>query len=412
LDAAPAAASNWYVAPKTAAQDQAPAAPVAKPAAPAALPAMNVPLPLQPSGLADLAGAAPEAQAVDEVKCPNCGERQPMRVLCRHCATYLEVALGAQAEKEARAKAERVDAARARRGLGRSSGFGASGLSGPASGHGSGTASGFRASGHGTSQHVGRGADAPAAPLWGLGLQGRLGRLNYAIGTLSLWVVLLLAAMITLRMPKAVGAAINLLVTIPVILMSLRHSALRFHDRGHSGWWNLVWLAPAAAVVVGSIVPLMGVLMFLGAAVMTLAAIVYLLFIPGNDDDNAYGESPNEGQLPVFVVALAGVVGLASVAPNATMDELRKMAGAQSRDDAAASKKLGSREAVRAYSVAYRMAQQHKAFAASPDGTWGWKSDANTADEAMDGAMTNCERHRPAAHRPCELVSVDDKAVP
>ena len=35
-----------------------------------------------------------------EINCPNCGERQTMRVLCRGCASFLEVALKAKTERD------------------------------------------------------------------------------------------------------------------------------------------------------------------------------------------------------------------------------------------------------------------------------------------------------------------------
>lgn len=39
-----------------------------------------------------------------DVCCPNCGEQQSMRVMCRGCASFLELALRAQAERHAERK--------------------------------------------------------------------------------------------------------------------------------------------------------------------------------------------------------------------------------------------------------------------------------------------------------------------
>lgn len=54
------------------------------------------------------ASAQPKRAAVSahEVRCPNCNTRQTMRVLCRGCASFLEVALKAKAERDADARAK------------------------------------------------------------------------------------------------------------------------------------------------------------------------------------------------------------------------------------------------------------------------------------------------------------------
>jgi hypothetical protein len=48
---------------------------------------------------------AMEAPSRLVVFCPNCGERQTMRVLCRGCASFLEVAMKAKAERHEQARA-------------------------------------------------------------------------------------------------------------------------------------------------------------------------------------------------------------------------------------------------------------------------------------------------------------------
>ncbi len=69
--------------------------PPRKPAS--AQPARRRPLPAAKTQSRSPAGAS-------EVKCPNCNERQTMRVLCRGCASFLDVALKARAERDAQAK--------------------------------------------------------------------------------------------------------------------------------------------------------------------------------------------------------------------------------------------------------------------------------------------------------------------
>jgi hypothetical protein len=59
--------------------------------------------PLPPPARPQAKGAA---GGVQEVRCPNCNTRQTMRVLCRGCASYLEVALKAKAERDAQLRAK------------------------------------------------------------------------------------------------------------------------------------------------------------------------------------------------------------------------------------------------------------------------------------------------------------------
>ncbi len=76
--------------------------------APAPKPRANRPPPLRP--IRTTKPTAPVARGADptanRIRCPNCGERQTMRVMCRGCASFLEVALKAKAEREAEAKAK------------------------------------------------------------------------------------------------------------------------------------------------------------------------------------------------------------------------------------------------------------------------------------------------------------------
>jgi hypothetical protein len=80
-------------APLTPAQPHAPKAPVAAVAAGAA--------------------AAPDSslglQTIEEVTCPNCGERQAKRLLCRNCSTNMEMVLANLREASERARAERLE---------------------------------------------------------------------------------------------------------------------------------------------------------------------------------------------------------------------------------------------------------------------------------------------------------------
>jgi uncharacterized membrane protein YhaH (DUF805 family) len=322
-----------------------------------------------------------------EVACPKCGERQPMSLLCRNCTTNLEMALAARAEDESKSRAERVDAIRARHGL---------------------PPSGFGASGHAHSRLRGAANDPP--PLWGVGWDGRIGRVNYATGIWAMSAAMTLVDIITYRLPAALGATLGALAGIAVVAMSLRQTALRFHDRGHSGWWNLIWALPFLLVILAVASPRAGMRLLIPAGLVLLGATLYLLFFAGDDDDNAYGSPPREGSGGALLGAIIATLALGHFSPedSALGGRLRNIGG---RDDAAVVERLRSNEAKRAYMAEYLLAGDQKAFAASPDGSWGWVAEARTDDAAMTDALGTCEKHRPATQRPCELVSVNGRPV-
>jgi hypothetical protein len=243
---------------------------------------------LTPSAFAPPSTAAPSSilptgDQHDLVTCPKCGERQTMRVLCRNCASNLQIALNAWGEEQALDRAERIEAARARRGLPPSSQMSSS----------------FGASSRLNSRlpstpSTNTAGDAPV--LWGLGWKGRLGRLNYATGV---WVM---SAVIV------------------------------------------------AALALGALAP---------------------------EDSRVGGRLRNIGTPDPDVIG-----------------------------------RLRSAEARRAFEAEYVGAKDHRAFAASPDGSWGWVSEAATSDAAMTEALGTCEKHRPATQRPCDLISVNGRTVP
>jgi hypothetical protein len=68
---------------------------------------------------------------------------------------------------------------------------------------------------------------------------------------------------------------------------------------------------------------------------------------------------------------------------------------------------LPSAEARAGFVSQYAAEPGHKAFAVSAGGAWGWKSGAASADEAMDGAVANCEANRKPDAPECEPVNVD-----
>jgi uncharacterized membrane protein YhaH (DUF805 family) len=305
-----------------------------------------------------------------------------MRLLCRSCATNLEMALSARAEDAAKLRAERVDAARARRGL---------------------QPAGAARSRAGTDA-----IDPP--PLWGFGWNGRLGRLNYATGVFTLLTVLTIVHIIAHGLPLMLGGVVSMLALVAVCVMGFRLAALRFHDRGHSGWWNMIVLLPVLPALVASSSPARAPAMLTLAFLLYIGPVVYLLFFRGDDDDNAYGSPPREGNGLALLGSILAMFAVGAFAPqDATLMGRLPSFGS---DEVEVAERLRSVEARRAYIGEYLSARDHKAFAASPDGSWGWVSEARTSDAAISDALGTCEKHRPATQRPCEVVSVDGRPVP
>jgi dienelactone hydrolase len=56
----------------------------------------------------------------------------------------------------------------------------------------------------------------------------------------------------------------------------------------------------------------------------------------------------------------------------------------------------------------YLSSGQHKAFAMSPNGTFGWRTARRTVEEARKGALENCAKHSPD----CRIVVVDETPEP
>ncbi len=54
----------------------------------------------------------------------------------------------------------------------------------------------------------------------------------------------------------------------------------------------------------------------------------------------------------------------------------------------------------------YRAAAPHKAFAAAPGGSWGWRSGRRSASDAREAALEACGKHA----KDCRVVAVDDAA--
>lgn len=208
------------------------------------------PAPSAPAPSVAEAGPAP-LELVEESTCPQCGERQPRRTLCRACGIDMPRFIAAQAEREAEAKQPAAPE--------------------PAPLQ-------YRLS-------AGRFNDYPA--LLGIGRSGRMGRSRYVAAAMLTWGLFCFALALTIKVPGSFGHWLFWAVVIFTLLQKWRLLILRLHDMGHSGWWARLVLVP-----------------FVG----TIFALA-LLLLPGDAEENEFGEASNTlGPMPIggsFALAVA-----------------------------------------------------------------------------------------------------------
>jgi uncharacterized membrane protein YhaH (DUF805 family) len=319
---------------------------------------------------------APTALAIaeDEIVCPSCGERQRKQVFCRSCTTDMPRGIAARKEDEDRLRAERLDASRARRGL-------------PAGG-----AAAYAA------QH---GEDAP--PLIGFGLVGRISRLTYITAVLLTWIALLWLGMMALTRPGVLTITLFVLGLLFTTIWSIRVTVLRLHDFNASGWWASMFIVP-----------------YIGEAVS-----VALLFIPGSRDENEHGGLPRPGSkllagvlILVFVLSIAASWRPAMRALTQIMkddDEVETFEGVSASGPAPSDRELSayieSVTAIAGFRDEYWNLANHKAFAASDDGAWGYGAGQTTPRQAIVMAMSRCEENRKPYTRGCHLLNVNGSWV-
>lgn len=206
------------------------------------------------------ATAAPAAASSgpEEVTCPNCGERQSKRVICRSCLCDMPRTLASQkAEAEARRQA-RLEEQRAR-----------------------------NEQRLAQEQQQEDDFEDELPPLLSLSLEGRMGRMRYlgsnALGLacgLGLWIGLMAVAISLSKAALLWGGG---LITLLLVLWSIRLTVLRLHDLNRSGWWALLQLVPGLNAVFSLV----------------------LVFWPGSPDENDYGPALDDAQ---WLLALFGVV--------------------------------------------------------------------------------------------------------
>lgn len=350
------AASGWPAIAPPPEEDRRAAPPIAAPPPP-----VPMPVPAMPTELA-LVATAP----ADEVVCPTCGERQTRRVLCRSCATNLEMALAAKAEDEALRRAERQAALEARRNPRR---------------------------------HVEANGGERSASAIGLSFSGRVGRLSSA--TANLWLIgamLLLTAGFLQRpsLPRLLLVGVG---ALGVFFFSMRLTVLRCHDCDRHGWWALFVLVPYAG---------------------SLASLLIGL-LPGNPGTNEYGPPPPRGRWRWFGLSLVVLVLCSALLVRGGLRFAERYAAEQADDGADDIVELGGdgrigggsgggaalQEALRDYAGA----PGHKAFAASSRQTFAWAGNASSLDEAVREAMAQCDARRKPYTPDCRVVNVNGQAV-
>lgn len=306
-----------------------------------------------PTGLAPLAAPAAAltlAPAEETITCPHCGKVQPKTVFCSECSTNMP--MGIAARKEAESAARAAPAATMLR------------------------------------METGRGLAEQAPRVLGLRMKGRLSKRGYAMGLAGTFLVGWLLVLFVARSPGLGRLFVAGLAGLVVGWFYLRLCVLRFHDINRSGWW-------AAALAV----PILG---FIAALVLAL--------VPSTDGDNDYGEMPDEGSRLVTSLVTGGCALLIAwlVKPaleQADHEERRAIA------EAAAAPPPLDAAAERALHVEYAAEPGHKAFAATA-GAFGWKSNAETGEDAEEAALAQCEGRRPVGAPACELVDLNGQPVP
>ena len=145
---------------------------------------------------------------------------------------------------------------------------------------------------------------------------GRIKRSQYWLGTIAVnvvnWMVVFLTTSANLAAAQAKdpaaqlsalasNSALMLPVSLAVTWAALAIQVKRFHDRGQSGWWTLLPLAPVAFMIMNVVTAIgagwpierlfssMG-LPFLAFMVICLGFFINLGCLPGTDGPNKYGD--------------------------------------------------------------------------------------------------------------------------
>lgn len=128
--------------------------------------------------------------------------------------------------------------------------------------------------------------------------EGRINRKPYWLATLALIVAVIVLNIIIFAIVGVMGLVVGyIIIAILTIYPSLALMTKRFHDRGKSGWWSLVFYAPTLINSAISYVDPGGTLTMISSIIMlivTIWLIVELGFLKGKPGSNEYGPNPLE----------------------------------------------------------------------------------------------------------------------
>ncbi len=316
---------------------------------------------MPPAAPSPISPARSGLDSAPQITCPHCGERQSKRLLCRQCSTNIEMALAAKDEAATMARAQRQDAMDARRGY--------------------------------RSARVAN----EGAGFFGLTVDGRMGRLKYATANLVLMALLYIPVIMVLTRPTFERFALLAIVGVAVTLFGMRLAVLRCHDCDKSGWWSmLLWLPTVNFIVT-----------------------VVLACAPGTDGSNDYGEQPPPSSWGAFGVAALCAALLFGLTFSHLMKAVENMNDEDVEDDGVVqfqsdprAASLPNLQAQAGFNEGYLQAKQHKAFAVSPSGAWGWSGGHSAQRDAARAALQRCEERRTAYTGPCALVNMDGQWAP
>lgn len=199
----------------------------------------------------------------EEMTCPKCNARQPKRTLCRACGTDMPRFIAGQQQAERDARAARVASVGEKR---------------PVT---------VRKAEKAPERPRTFKAEVDQPPLIGVDFGGRFSRSRYLVSSLLSICVLCLAVILTLKI-GFVAFAIGFLF---LLIQGVRSTVLRLHDMGQSGLLALLLL-----------VPLLGSLFSLA-----------LVFWPGDEVHNDYGDAPLAAPLPLQLASFLAMVVLVAL---------------------------------------------------------------------------------------------------
>ncbi|MFT3735287.1 MAG: DUF805 domain-containing protein [Rhodocyclaceae bacterium] len=206
------------------------------------------------------AAEAVATPAADEMTCPQCGEVQPKRTLCRACSVDMPrfAAAQEQAAQDARTE-ERI----AREGAPRTAAMRAAML------------------------------NEERASFIGLSFDQRISRTTFLLSTFIGTALMLFSVAVPYKVGFNIGAVLLMALSIIVLVVwSIRMTVLRLHDLGWSGWLYLINFVP---------IPFVGLIFFL-----------ILVCKRGKEEDNQWGSpAPASSGAGIVFSGLACFISLA-----------------------------------------------------------------------------------------------------